>query len=75
MAKYKVSPRKKLHKKISRRFGPLRTKNLEYAEIPGIELALFIAFPNRKSMYTLRSKRNIAWLGQIESIVSDTLFY
>ncbi|KAF2672892.1 hypothetical protein BT63DRAFT_139181 [Microthyrium microscopicum] len=80
MPSQKPSLRKRLNKKKKRRFGPLRGKCREYAELPGVELALFIAFEKvdrnnqtRKEFYSLRSKRNIPWLRNIDSILSDDL--
>ncbi len=79
MPSQKPSIRKRLNKKKKRRFGPLRGKCREYAELPGVELALFIAFEKmdrnnktRKEFYSLRSKRNIPWLRNIDGIVSST---
>ena len=80
MPSQKPSLRKRLNKKKKRRFGPLRGKCREYVELPGVELALFIAFEkmdknnkSRKEFYSLRSKRNIPWLSNIDGIISSAL--
>lgn len=81
MPSQKPSLRKRLNKKKKRRFGPLRGKCREYVELPGVKLALFIAFEKvdrnnktRKEFYSLRSKRNIPWLRNIDGIVSSPLY-
>ncbi|KIV98390.1 uncharacterized protein PV09_09773 [Verruconis gallopava] len=80
MPSQKPSLRKRLNKKKKRRFGPLRGKCREYAELPGVELALFIAFEKmdrnnkiRKEFYSLRSKRNLPWLENIDGILLDNM--
>jgi hypothetical protein len=77
MPSQKPSLRKRLNKKKKRRFGPLRGKCREYAELPGVDLALIIAFDKpdkdnqtKKEFYSLRSKRNLPWLSNIDAIVS-----
>ena len=79
MPSQKASLRKRLNTKKKRRFGPLKGKCREYAELPGVELALFIAFEKmdknkkkRTEFYSLRSKRDIPWLRNIDDIVSTT---
>ena len=68
--------RKKLNKKKKRTFPPLKGKCKIFGGLPGVELALFVAFDKSdendgtKKFYSLRSKRNIPWLGRIEEIVS-----
>ena len=57
----------------------MRGKCREYAKLPGVELALFIAFEKidksstKKEFYSLRSKQNIPWLRNIDDIVSVVL--
>ncbi|KAF2839908.1 hypothetical protein M501DRAFT_991899 [Patellaria atrata CBS 101060] len=50
MPSQKPSLHKRLNKKKKRRFGPLRGKCREYAELPGVELALFIAFEKLRNI-------------------------
>ena len=77
MPSKKPSLRKKLNKKKKRTFGPLTGKCKSYAKLPGVNLALIIEFEKkdiknqtRQEFYTLRSKRNIPWLRNIDAIVS-----
>jgi hypothetical protein len=73
MPSQKPTLRKKLNKKKKRRLGPLISKVVEYAKLPGIELGFVIRFDSKEEkneFCAVISRRNIPWLERINDIVS-----
>jgi hypothetical protein len=77
MPSQKPSPRKKLNKQLKRTFDPLKCRNRKFAKLPGVNLALFIEIERRdrnneikKEFYSLRSKRDLSFLRNIDAMVS-----
>jgi hypothetical protein len=60
----------KVHnKKLRRRREGLSTKCYEYGELDGVELALFVRYPQRGEFYSYMSSQHLSWVQEIHKMV------
>ena len=63
----------KYQRKLKRNLDGLLKKCLKYGDIQGVELALYVAYPDQKGFVSYESKPELSWIHDIESKVRVVL--